>query len=69
MASQTCPAFIRITFMTDRPVALVTGAARRLGREISLALASQGWAVAVHYATSGTQAVTTASDCLSLIHI
>ncbi|MEJ2801281.1 SDR family oxidoreductase [Comamonas sp. BIGb0124] len=49
--------------MTDRPVALVTGAARRLGREISLALASQGWAVAVHYATSGTQAVTTASDC------
>ena len=52
MASQTCPAFIRITFMTDRPVALVTGAARRLGREISLALASQGWAVAVHYATS-----------------
>jgi NAD(P)-dependent dehydrogenase (short-subunit alcohol dehydrogenase family) len=49
--------------MTDRPVALVTGAARRLGREISLTLASQGWAVAVHYATSGPQAVTTASDC------
>lgn len=49
--------------MTDRPVALVTGAARRLGREISLTLAAQGWAVAVHYATSGPQAVTTASDC------
>ena len=49
--------------MTDRPVVLVTGAARRLGREISLTLAAQGWAVAVHYATSGPQAVTTASDC------
>jgi NAD(P)-dependent dehydrogenase (short-subunit alcohol dehydrogenase family) len=28
---------------------LVTGAARRLGREIALALAAGGWRVAVHY--------------------
>ncbi|MGZ5848932.1 MAG: SDR family oxidoreductase, partial [Ramlibacter sp.] len=28
---------------------LVTGAARRLGREIALDLAAAGWQVAVHY--------------------
>lgn len=33
-------------------VALVTGAARRIGREIALALARDGWDIAVHYATS-----------------
>ncbi|MDX3907063.1 MAG: SDR family oxidoreductase [Pigmentiphaga sp.] len=36
----------------SRPVALVTGAARRIGREIALALARAGWNVAVHYGTS-----------------
>ena len=35
--------------MSARPVALVTGAARRLGREIALDLASHGFDVAVHY--------------------
>ncbi len=32
-----------------RPKALVTGGAHRLGREIALHLAAQGWDVAVHY--------------------
>jgi len=35
--------------MSARPVALVTGAARRLGREIALDLAAHGFDVAVHY--------------------
>ena len=34
------------------PTALVTGAAQRLGREIALFLARQGWAVGVHYNSS-----------------
>jgi NAD(P)-dependent dehydrogenase (short-subunit alcohol dehydrogenase family) len=43
-------------------VALVTGAARRLGREIALALARDGWDIAVHYATSRDEAVQTVRD-------
>ena len=40
--------------------ALVTGAARRLGRAIALDLARNGWAVAIHYNTSETDAHETA---------
>ena len=36
--------------------ALVTGASKRIGRQISLDLARDGWAVAVHYAKSQTAA-------------
>ena len=36
--------------------ALVTGAARRIGREIAVALADDGWAVAVHYNASAADA-------------
>ena len=35
--------------MSSRPVVLVTGAARRLGREIALHLGRQGYDVAVHH--------------------
>ncbi len=45
------------------PTVLVTGAARRLGREIALALAGAGWRVAVHYRDSAEDAVKTAADC------
>jgi NAD(P)-dependent dehydrogenase (short-subunit alcohol dehydrogenase family) len=43
-------------------VVLVTGAARRLGREIALALAGQGWDVAVHCRASRADADATAAD-------
>lgn len=42
---------------------LVTGAARRLGREIALALAGAGWQVAVHYRGSAGEAARTVADC------
>ncbi len=48
------------------PVVLVTGAAKRLGREIALALAAGGWRVAVHYRSSEAEARQTAADCARL---
>ena len=45
---------------------LVTGAAKRLGREIALALAQDGWRVAVHYRDSLEDATKTAADCANL---
>jgi NAD(P)-dependent dehydrogenase (short-subunit alcohol dehydrogenase family) len=45
------------------PVVLVTGAAKRLGREIALALAAGGWRVAVHYRSSQQDAIETVAAC------
>jgi NAD(P)-dependent dehydrogenase (short-subunit alcohol dehydrogenase family) len=45
---------------------LVTGGAKRLGREIALTLAAGGWRVAVHYLHSREAALATASDCAEL---
>jgi len=42
---------------------LVTGAGKRLGREIALTLARDGWNVAVHYRQSATEAEATAQAC------
>ena len=42
---------------------LVTGAGKRLGREIALALADAGWNVAVHFRQSATEAQQTAAEC------
>ncbi|GGC98309.1 SDR family oxidoreductase [Undibacterium terreum] len=37
-------------------VALVTGAAKRIGRHIALAMAARGWDIAVHYGRSAAEA-------------
>ena len=47
----------------ESPVVLVTGAAKRLGRDIALALASSGWRVAVHYRNSKEDAIDTVAAC------
>jgi len=48
------------------PTVLVTGAAKRLGREIALQLAASGWRVAVHYRDSVEDATKTVADCARL---
>lgn len=47
-------------------VALVTGAARRLGREMALCLARAGYDVAIHYNASHEEAAQTARDASRL---
>lgn len=48
------------------PVVLVTGAAKRLGREIALGLVRAGWCVALHHRSSPDEAAQTLGDCQSL---
>ena len=52
--------------MYSRPVVLVTGSARRVGRAIALELAGHGFDVAVHYRGSADEAQATAQDCAAL---
>jgi len=49
-----------------RKCALVTGAAKRLGRTIALGLARDGWDIAVHYRESDTEALETVNDITAL---
>ena len=46
----------------SRPVVLVTGAAKRLGRAIALDLAMHGYDVAVHYRRSAAEALATVAE-------
>ncbi len=48
--------------MSERPRALITGAAKRLGRAMALDLAATGWDVAIHYHGSGAEAEETAAE-------
>ena len=52
--------------MSSRPVVLVTGAAKRVGREIALHLAASGFDVAVHYRGSKADALATVGDAQAL---
>jgi len=47
----------------ERPVILVTGASRGLGRGVALTLASEGYDVVVHYASNRAAADATLADC------
>lgn len=48
---------------TDRQkVVLVTGAAKRIGRAIALAMAGRGWDIIVHYGRSAGEAATTVHE-------
>ncbi len=51
---------------TARPVVLVTGAARRLGRAMALDLAAHGFDVAVHYRGSEADAQATVAELQAL---
>jgi NAD(P)-dependent dehydrogenase (short-subunit alcohol dehydrogenase family) len=42
--------------LADAKTALITGAAKRIGRAIALDMARSGWAIAIHYRTSETSA-------------
>ncbi len=50
----------------DKPLALVTGAARRVGKLIALHLARQGYAIGLHFNTSVTEAQKTAEEIRSI---
>ena len=52
--------------MTDRPRALITGGALRLGRAMALDLAGSGWDVAIHFNTSAGPAEETAGEARDL---
>ena len=51
---------------SSRPVVLVTGAARRLGRAMALDLAAHGFDVAVHYRGSAADAQATVAELRAL---
>ena len=48
------------------PIALVTGAAKRLGRHIALALAHEGWDIVVHYGRAQDEATQLVHDIKAL---
>ncbi len=48
------------------PAALITGASKRLGREMALYMAGRGYDIAVHYSGSKDDAEQTVADCIAL---
>jgi len=53
-----------MSILSSKPsCVLITGAAKRLGREIALRLAGAGWGIAIHYRHSAADAQQTLLDC------
>src|SRR5690625_2072823 len=50
----------------DHKTALITGAARRLGKEIAVTLAQAGWDIVLHYNRSAAEAEQTAAQIRAL---
>jgi len=57
---------MNIMIPSRQQVALVTGAAKRIGRTIALALARDGWDIAVHYGKSATEAQALVAEIAAL---
>lgn len=55
----------RVNLM-QRPVVLITGASRGLGRGVALTLAAEGYDLVIHYASNRAAAEETVSACRSL---
>ncbi len=49
----------------DRKSVLITGAAKRIGKQLALSLARHGWAVGVHYATSKDEATAVVNEIVA----
>ncbi|HYR25421.1 MAG TPA: SDR family oxidoreductase [Aquabacterium sp.] len=64
--STPSPASLPTLAAAGSRVALVTGAGKRLGRDIALTLARQGWDVAVHCRASRSEAEATAAEIVAL---
>jgi NAD(P)-dependent dehydrogenase (short-subunit alcohol dehydrogenase family) len=52
--------------MTEKQLALVTGAARRLGKAFAMTLARRGFAIALHYRHSAQEAMSAANEIRKL---
>jgi NAD(P)-dependent dehydrogenase (short-subunit alcohol dehydrogenase family) len=50
----------------SRRIALITGAARRIGRVVALELARAGWSIAIHHRNSHAEAETLATEIRTL---
>ena len=64
--TQPSPSATRSAPGATRAVVLVTGAARRIGREIALDLAAHGFDVAVHYRGEAAEALDTVAELHAL---